>query len=114
MEPSPAKHHGGGSRLPPADRTLDQDTDKARLTLLAAMVDSSDDAIFSTSIDGTILSWNTAAQKIYGYSEAEVLGKSFLILTHPERPEEVNEILERISNGTRIEHFETLRVRKDK
>ncbi|HYX36264.1 MAG TPA: PAS domain S-box protein, partial [Oligoflexus sp.] len=46
--------------------------------------------------------------------EAEVLGKSFLILTHPERPEEVNEILERISNGTRIEHFETLRVRKDK
>ncbi|MDQ3234399.1 MAG: PAS domain S-box protein, partial [Pseudobdellovibrionaceae bacterium] len=114
MEPSPAKHHGGGSRLPPAERTLDQDTDKARLTLLAAVVDSSDDAIFSTSVDGSILSWNTAAQKIYGYSEAEVLGKSFLILTHPERPEEVNEILKRISSGTRIEHFETLRVRKDK
>jgi PAS domain S-box-containing protein len=79
---------------------------------LAAIVESADDAIISKALDGTILSWNRAAESLYGYSAAEIVGKSIDILVPPDRPHEVHAILARIKAGERIEHFETYRMHK--
>ncbi|MGE0158763.1 MAG: PAS domain S-box protein [Gemmatimonadales bacterium] len=81
--------------------------------LLAAIVDSSDDAIVSKDLDGLITSWNRGAQRIFGYEEHEVLGKSITILIPADRLDEEPKILERIRAGQRVEHFETVRRRKD-
>src|SRR5690242_8018172 len=78
----------------------------------AAVIESSDDAIASATLDGIILSWNTGAQKIYGYTEAEAVGKAVSMLVPPELPDEENKILETLRAGSRIEHFETVRVTK--
>ena len=78
----------------------------------AAVIESSDDAIASATLDGIILSWNTGAQKIYGYTEAEAVGKAVSMLVPPELPDEENKILETLKSGDRIEHFETVRVTK--
>jgi PAS domain S-box-containing protein len=80
---------------------------------LAAVVDSSDDAIISKDLMGTINAWNRGAEKIFGYSAAEVIGKPALLLFPPERFDEEREILARIRRGESVEHFETIRVRKD-
>jgi two-component system, sensor histidine kinase and response regulator len=80
---------------------------------LAAVVDSSDDAIISKTLDGTISAWNRGAEKIFGYSAAEIVGKPMLVLLPPDRIYEESDILARIRSGERVEHFETLRVRKD-
>ncbi|HZL88781.1 MAG TPA: PAS domain S-box protein [Pirellulaceae bacterium] len=81
---------------------------------LAAIVESSDDAIISKSADGTILSWNAGAERLYGYSAEEVVGKSFSVLVLPEHVDEVSQIISRLKQGERIEHFETVRLRKDR
>jgi PAS domain S-box-containing protein len=78
----------------------------------AAVIESSDDAIASATLDGMIVSWNTGAQKIYGYTEAEAAGKPINMLVPPELPEEENKILETLKSGGRIQHFETVRVTK--
>src|SRR6267154_945973 len=78
----------------------------------AAVIESSDDAIASGTFDGIIVSWNTGAQKIYGYTEAEAVGKPISMLVPPELPDEENKILETLKSGDRIEHFETVRVTK--
>jgi len=78
----------------------------------AAIVESSDDAIVSGNLDGIIVGWNSGAQHIYGYTEAEAVGKSITILVPPELPDEENQILERLRAGGRVEHFETIRVTK--
>src|SRR5246500_5171856 len=78
----------------------------------AAVIESSDDAIASGTLDGIIVSWNTGAQKIYGYTEAEAVGKPISMLVPPELPDEENKILETLKSGDRIEHFETVRVAK--
>src|SRR6201998_612506 len=78
----------------------------------AAVIESSDDAIASGTLDGIIVSWNTGAQKIYGYTEAEAVGKPISMLVPPELPDEENKILETLKSGNRIEHFETVRVTK--
>ena len=83
----------------------------ARLRL-ATIVESSDDAIASGTLDGIIVSWNAGAQRMYGYTEAEVLGKPITILVPPELPDEENKILETVRAGGRIENFETVRVTK--
>ena len=80
---------------------------------LAAIVDSSDDAIISKTLDGTITAWNRGAEKIFGYSSSEVVGKPMLMLFPPERVDEESDILARIRRGESVEHFETVRVRKD-
>jgi PAS domain S-box-containing protein len=80
---------------------------------LAAVVDSSDDAIISKTLDGTIAAWNRGAEKVFGYSSCEVLGKPMSILMPPERANEESDILARIRRGESVEHFETVRVRKD-
>lgn len=81
--------------------------------LLAAIVDSSDDAILSKDLEGTITSWNVSAQRMYGYSAQEMIGRNVSVLLPPDRPAEIAEILRRISSGERILHFETTRVRKN-
>jgi PAS domain S-box-containing protein len=78
----------------------------------AAVIESSDDAIASGTLDGIIVSWNTGAQKIYGYTEAEAVGKPITMLVPPELPEEEYKILETLKAGNRIEHYETVRVAK--
>jgi PAS domain S-box-containing protein len=78
----------------------------------AAVIESSDDAIASGTLDGIIVSWNTGAQKIYGYTAAEAVGKPINMLVPPELPDEENKILETLRAGSRIEHFETVRVTK--
>jgi PAS domain S-box-containing protein len=80
---------------------------------LAAIVDSSDDAIISKTLDGTITAWNGGAERIFGYSAAEAVGKPILMLLPPERIDEELDILARMGRGERVQHFETVRVRKD-
>ena len=80
---------------------------------LAAIVRSSDDAILSKDRNAIIKSWNEAAERLYGYTADEVIGKSVAILIPPERQGEELEIVARILAGERIEHYETERVAKD-
>src|SRR5260370_35917781 len=78
----------------------------------AAVIESSDDAIASATLDGIIVSWNIGAQKTYGYTEAEAVGKPINSLVPPELPDEENKILEVLRTGGRIQQFETVRVTK--
>lgn len=80
---------------------------------LAAIVEGSDDAIIGKDLNGTVTSWNPGAQRIFGYTEAEMIGKPIFILLPPDRYEEEQNILNRLQRGERVEHFDTLRVRKD-
>ena len=80
---------------------------------LAAVVRSSDDAIISKTLNGTITSWNSGAEKLFGYSSSEAVGKSMLMLLPKERVGEEAEILARVRRGESVDHFETVRVRKD-
>lgn len=80
---------------------------------LAAIVDSSDDAIISKDLNGIITSWNAGAERLFLYTEQEVVGKSVTILIPPERQHEEAGILQRLRRGERIDHFETVRQRKD-
>jgi PAS domain S-box-containing protein len=81
--------------------------------LLAAIVEHSNDAIISKTLDGVILNWNAAAEQIYGYSAEEVIGHPISILAPPDQPDEISHILEKINQGERVDHYETVRVRKD-
>jgi PAS domain S-box-containing protein len=76
-------------------------------------VESSNDAIITKALDGTITAWNRAAERLFGYSATEAVGRNIDIIVPPERRAEVSEILDRIGGGEAIEHYETLRVRKD-
>ena len=80
---------------------------------LAAIVDSSDDAIIGKSLDGVVTAWNAAAERMYGYSVDEIIGHNISELMPPGQVDELTPILERVSQGERVEHFETKRVRKD-
>lgn len=80
---------------------------------LAALVEGSDDAIVSKTLDGTITSWNPAAERLFGYSADEIVGRSILTLIPEERHSEETAIIERVRSGQRVQHFETVRRRKD-
>ncbi len=80
---------------------------------LGAIVQSSSDAIVLKSLDGTICAWNQAAERIYGWAEAEAIGKPIYIIVPPELHKQEDRILERLRQGERIEQLETVRVRKD-
>jgi PAS domain S-box-containing protein len=80
---------------------------------LAAIVEASDDAIIGKTLDGTIVTWNKGAEKMYGYKAEEVLGHSIAILLPPGRPDELPGIMKRLRRGQRIENYETTRVHKD-
>lgn len=81
--------------------------------MLASIVESSDDAIIGKTLDGIITTWNPAAERIYGYTKEEIIGKPISILIPPDRPGEMADILARIREGDRVEHFETSRLTKD-
>jgi PAS domain S-box-containing protein len=80
---------------------------------LAAVVESSDDAIISKDLDGTIRSWNGGAERIFGYTADEIAGKHISTLAAPDRVDEIPDILDRLRRGERIEHYETKRQTKD-
>jgi PAS domain S-box-containing protein len=84
-----------------------------RKATLAAIVESSDDAIISKDLNGVITTWNTGAERIFGYAAQEVIGQSVTILVPPDRVDEERGILERIRRGERLHHIETVRRRKD-
>jgi two-component system, chemotaxis family, CheB/CheR fusion protein len=79
----------------------------------AAIVESSEDAVISTDLNGHIMTWNRGAERIFGYKADEVIGKPVTILVPPERYDEEPGILERIRRGERVEHYESVRRRKD-
>ena len=83
------------------------------LTQLASIVETSEDAIIGQTLDGTVVTWNAAAQRMFGYALGEIQGRHITMLAPPDRSGEENSILERIRHGERIEHFETVRLRKD-
>jgi PAS domain S-box-containing protein len=94
------------------DATRRSENEAARAHL-AAIVESSDDAIVSKTLDGIIRSWNSGAQRIFGYTAEEVIGKPVLILLPKDREEEEIGILRRLRAGERVDHFESIRVTKD-
>jgi PAS domain S-box-containing protein len=98
--------------------SVNQESDERRraeeqVRRLAALVESSQDAIIGKSLDGTIESWNPGAERMYGYTAAEIVGRSVAVLMPPDRVGELPGILERLAGGTAIQGMETVRVRKD-
>jgi len=86
---------------------------KDRVFLLASIVESSDDAIITKTSNGIITSWNNGAERIYGFTAKDVIGKPISILIPPGHTDEVPAILERIKRGESMHHYETVRMRKD-
>ena len=86
----------------------------AQQRLLVNIVNSSDDGIISKTLNGTITSWNLGAERIFGYKAEEVVGKNVHMLIPPERFDEEPQIIQRIIRGEHVEHYETVRTRKDK
>ena len=80
---------------------------------LSAIVDSSDDAIVSKNLNSVVTSWNAGAEKIFGYTAAEMIGTSIMRLIPPDRKDEEEQILARITRGERMRHFDTIRLAKD-
>ncbi|MBI2958500.1 MAG: PAS domain S-box protein, partial [Chloroflexi bacterium] len=91
-------------------KPLDAD---GRLGFLAAIVLSSEEAIMGESLDGTITSWNPAAERMFGHSEKEALGRPLSIIGAPDRIQEFRSIIDRVKAGKKVERFETQRMRKD-
>lgn len=81
--------------------------------LLAAIIDSSDDAIISKSLEGVVTSWNRGAERIFGYTASEMIGRSISVLIPEDRAGEEPEILNRLQRGERVDHFETIRRAKN-
>lgn len=101
-------------RIAHLNRQIFDRTQAARSSaLLSAIVDSSDDAIISKDLTGVILTWNSGAERLFGYTAAEAVGKSIAIIIPPERLDEEPRILERLRRGERVDHYETIRIRKD-
>ncbi|MFC6101466.1 PAS domain-containing sensor histidine kinase [Olivibacter domesticus] len=88
----------------------DNEQEEIRRATLSAIVDSSDDAIISKTLDGRVLSWNKAAEKMFGYKEQDMLGRPIQVLVPPARLEEQLRMVEKISRGEHVHHFETVRV----
>jgi PAS domain S-box-containing protein len=80
---------------------------------MAAMIDTSDDAIISKNLDGMIISWNRGAERVFGYTADEAVGQHITLIIPADRREEETEILARLKRAERIDHFETIRQRKD-
>ena len=101
------------SRKASSTTTARRQKAETEAALLASIVSSSDDAIASKTLEGIVTSWNAAAERMFGYSAEEMIGKSITQVIPQDRLEEEKEILARIVRGERVDHFETLRRRKD-
>ena len=114
--PYPRPLHDAEGRIVGGINMLVDITERKRVQdatgLLAAIVDSSDDAIISKNLDGTITSWNKGAQEMYGYTAEEAVGKNITLIIPLDRRDEETHILETLKRGERVEHFETVRVSK--
>jgi len=112
---SPVRDSSG--RIVGASKVAREITDRKRAerstALLAAIVDSSDDAIVSKTLDGIITSWNKSAERIFGYLPEEAVGKHITLIIPRDRWNEESSIIARICRGDRVDHFQTLRRRKD-
>ncbi len=95
-----------------ADITARKQAEEASIRL-AAIVESSNDAIIGKTLDGTITNWNQGAERMYGYTASEVLGRHISLLTPPENADDLKKIFARIRAGERVEHLEAVRIRKD-
>lgn len=87
---------------------------RERVNTLAAIVESSEDAIIGKNLEGVVTSWNTGAEKMYGYTASEMVGRPISLLSPPERLNEITALLERVKRGGSTDHVETIRLRKDK
>lgn len=96
-----------------APRVFERGSNAQASNLLAAIVDSSDDIIISKNLDGIITSWNTTAQRVFGYSSKEAIGAHITLIIPKDRLPEEDTIISRVRRGERIEHFDTVRQRKD-
>src|SRR2546426_10134331 len=101
------------ARSRPAPRAGQPETNAEAAARLAAIVASSDDAIVSKSLDGIITSWNPAAERMFGWTSAEVLGRHITLIIPRDRRAEEDEALSRIRRGEMLDHFETVRITKD-
>ena len=95
------------------DLKLAQKIARREARLLTAIVDSSDDAIVSKDLNGTITSWNKSAERLFGYTAEEIVGRPVTLLIPSDRQDEEPQIIDRLKAGERVDHFETLRRRKD-
>jgi PAS domain S-box-containing protein len=115
--PYPTPLHDASGKLTGAVNMLIDITERKRhdeiAQRLSSIVESSDDAIISKNLDGIIASWNNGAQRLFGYAAEEVIGKHITILIPPDHRDEENTIIDRIRRGQRVEHYETVRRRKD-
>ena len=91
----------------------DQKKMEMAIARLASIVESSEDAVIGLDTSGNVTSWNRSASRMFGYNAEEVLGSTILVLSASQQPDEMNELLSRIRQGQRIEHFETVRARKN-
>jgi PAS domain S-box-containing protein len=92
--------------------TIESELNDPRL-MMAAIVDGSDDAIIGSTLAGVITSWNGGAERLYGYPADDVIGRSVAILMPPDQPDELGAILAQVAAGTRVDHYETTRIRRD-
>jgi PAS domain S-box-containing protein len=96
-----------------AQERRDRRQTEAASAYLASIVKSCDDGIIGKTLDGTVVTWNTGAERIYGYTAAEMIGRSISVLIPPYRPEELPEIFDAIRLGESVDGLETVRIRKD-
>ncbi len=94
-------------------RTTESVAGASSSELLAAIVNSTDDAIVAKTLEGIVISWNPGAERMFGYTAAEMVGHSLLRLFPADRVQEEHDILAKIARGERVQHLETVRVRKD-
>jgi PAS domain S-box-containing protein len=94
------------------ERRIRRQTD-ATVTYLASLVRSCDDAIIGKTLEGTVVSWNAGAERLYGYTADEIVGRSISLLYPTYRPEELPDVLQKVRRGEHVEATETVRVRKD-
>jgi PAS domain S-box-containing protein len=106
---SPRAESGAETQRPSA--VPEYSADEIR-SILVSIVDGSDDAILSKSLEGKIISWNKGAERLYGYTADEIIGSHISILCPPEDKDAHDRIIERIKRGEKVEHFETERIRK--